>query len=280
MTTSQLTVRPLTRPELDLAVDWAAAEGWNPGLHDADCFWRQDPAGFFGGFLDGEMVACVSLVVYDDATAFAGFFLVKPGLRGQGYGRAVASAALAYGGQRRVGLDGVVAQQANYQASGAVYAHRNRRYQGLGGGQRPQGLLELGQIPWEDLLAYDLPCFGAARPRFLACWISQPGHLGLALRQGGSLAGYGVIRPCRQGYKIGPLFADGPDQAELLFQGLAASAPGQPLFLDTPEDNPAALELAQRHGMEMSFETARMYLNGRPAVPMGRVYGITSFELG
>ncbi|HLA33082.1 MAG TPA: GNAT family N-acetyltransferase, partial [Pseudomonas sp.] len=29
----------MTRAEVDLAIDWAAAEGWNPGLHDADCFY-------------------------------------------------------------------------------------------------------------------------------------------------------------------------------------------------------------------------------------------------
>ncbi|MFH1032973.1 MAG: GNAT family N-acetyltransferase [Pseudomonadota bacterium] len=275
-----LTIRNLTRPELDVAVDWAAAEGWNPGLNDADCFWRQDPAGFFGGFLAGDLVACVSLVVYDPAYAFAGFFLVKPELRGRGHGRAVAAAALAHAGARAVGLDGVVAQQANYQASGAVYAHRNRRYQGQGGGQRPAGLVELGQAPWPELVAYDSACFGAARPDFLQCWISQPGHVGLAVLVGGRLAGYGVLRPCRDGYKIGPLFADSPDQAELIFQGLAAAAPGQPVFLDTPEDNPAALELAERHGMKMSFETARMYLGGPPALPLERIHGITSFELG
>jgi hypothetical protein len=275
-----LTVRNLTRPELDIAVDWAASEGWNPGLHDADCFWRQDSDGFFGGFLGPEMVACVSLVIYDQAYAFAGFFLVRPSHRGRGHGRAVTAAALAHGGQRCVGLDGVVAQQKNYQASGAVYAHRNRRYQGQGGGTRPAGLLELGQVPWEQVLAYDTACFGASRPAFLGCWTGQPGHLGLAVMSGGRLAGYGVLRPCRQGAKIGPLFADGAEQAELIFQGLAAFVPGQPIFLDTPEDNPAALELARRHGMEMSFETARMYRGGRPGLPLERVFGITSFELG
>ena len=42
-----LTCRPMRRPELDLALDWAAAEGWNPGLRDADAFWAADPEGFW-----------------------------------------------------------------------------------------------------------------------------------------------------------------------------------------------------------------------------------------
>ncbi len=280
MSDPQLQVRNLTRQELDIAVEWAAREGWNPGLADAECFWRQDPQGFFGGFLAGRMVASVSVVTYEGGFAFAGFFLVAPELRGRGYGRAVTAAALAHASGHVVGLDGVVAQQENYKASGAVHAHRNRRYEGRGGGRRPEGLVELKEEHWPALLAYDQACFRFPRPGFLACWLAQPGHLALGALEGGRLAGYGVIRPCRVGCKIGPLFADGPAEAQALFQGLAAAAPGQAVFLDAPELNPAALALAEEHGMAMCFETARMYLGPRPALPLEKIFGITSFELG
>jgi hypothetical protein len=39
-------IRTMTRSELDLTVDWAAAEGWNPGLDDAECFFQTDSSGF------------------------------------------------------------------------------------------------------------------------------------------------------------------------------------------------------------------------------------------
>jgi hypothetical protein len=45
---SDFLVRPMTRTELDLAVEWAAEEGWNPGLSDADCFYSTDPEGWSG----------------------------------------------------------------------------------------------------------------------------------------------------------------------------------------------------------------------------------------
>ena len=32
-----LTVSSMNAEEIALAVDWAAREGWNPGLHDAAC---------------------------------------------------------------------------------------------------------------------------------------------------------------------------------------------------------------------------------------------------
>lgn len=39
-------IRPMTQAEQRTLLEWAAVEGWNPGLHDADCFWRLAPDGF------------------------------------------------------------------------------------------------------------------------------------------------------------------------------------------------------------------------------------------
>ena len=50
-------MRRMTEADLKLALDWAAAEGWNPGLDDAHCFYAADPQGFFLGELDGARSA-------------------------------------------------------------------------------------------------------------------------------------------------------------------------------------------------------------------------------
>ncbi len=68
-------------------VDWAAAEGWNPGLGDADTFWATDADGFVGVHRDGALVASGSIVSYAGEFGFLGFFIVRPELRGQGLGR-------------------------------------------------------------------------------------------------------------------------------------------------------------------------------------------------
>lgn len=275
------TVRRLTRGELDTVLDWAAAEGWNPGLHDAPCFWAQDPQGFFGAELDGRLVGSLAMVRYQGGFAFAGLFLVQAAHRGRGLGRAMTEAAMAHAAGDCIGLDGVVAQQDNYRVqSGAVYAHRNRRYAGLGGGEAPAGLIDLAQVAWDELLALDTRCFLSPRPDFLRAWIGQPGHRGLAARHGGRLTGYGVIRPCRAGFKIGPLFAQTPEQGRAIFRGLMACAPGQPVQLDAPEANPAAVAMAEAAGMDLVFETARMYVGGPRPLPLEWTFGITTYELG
>src|SRR5216684_2078562 len=125
MTNDQLTIRVMNRSEIAIAADWAAAEGWNPGLNDPACFATVDPNGFFIGELDGAPASTLSVVNYDDGFAFLGFYIVRPDLRGRGYGLRIWKAAIAHAGARTVGLDGVVAQQENYKKSGFVLAYPN-----------------------------------------------------------------------------------------------------------------------------------------------------------
>ena len=67
---------------VETVIDWAAAEGWNPGLGDAACFYAIDPNGFFMGVLDGRPIARVAMLVYDESFAFCGLYMVDPAYRG------------------------------------------------------------------------------------------------------------------------------------------------------------------------------------------------------
>lgn len=51
-----LCIRSMTRPEVDVLVDWAAAEGWNPGSDDAELFWANDPETFVAAKLEGKQI--------------------------------------------------------------------------------------------------------------------------------------------------------------------------------------------------------------------------------
>ena len=276
-------IRTMTGADVGMALDWAAAEGWNPGLHDADCFHAADPDGFLLGELDGTPIASISVVKYGERFAFLGLYIVLPGLRGQGYGWQLWQAGMATLAGRTVGLDGVVAQQDNYRKSGFVLAWNNRRLQGVGGAPAAAdaAVVPLATLPFEQVLAYDRPFFPDDRAAFLRCWLAQPHGTALGFVEHGELRGYGVRRPCRSGSKIGPLLADSEAIADRLFVALRASAPAQaPLYLDIPEPNAAAVALGRRHGMDAVFETARMYTGTAPATPLDRTYGITTFELG
>ncbi|GAA4258662.1 GNAT family N-acetyltransferase [Azospirillum formosense] len=275
-------VRVMSRAELDLAVDWARAEGWNPGLHDAGAFHAVDPEGFLIGELDGEPAACISVVRYPENFGFLGFYIVRPELRGRGLGWDLWRAGLRHLEGCTVGLDGVVAQQDNYRKSGFALAYRNIRY----GGAPPAGtssaasLVDARTVPFDRLLDWDRALFPAPRAGFLSNWIALPGASALAAVVDGALRGFGVIRPCHTGSKIGPLYAADRGTARDLALALAATAGDGPIFLDVPEVNRDAVLLAEELGLTPQFETARMHLGPAPAIDTARLFGVTTFELG
>ena len=279
-----LTIRPMRPDEIPLALDWAAAEGWNPGLSDAACFAVVDPDGFLLAERDGVPIATVSCVNYDDRFAFLGFYIVRPDQRGHGYGLRLWQAAMAHAGARVVGLDGVAAQQDNYRRSGFSFAYANIRYGGrLSAGRRSTpgpNIVALRDVPLAAVEASDAAVFPAPRREFLQAWIATPGHLGKALIRDGTLAAWGVIRPCRSGCKIGPLVADSRADAEAVVLALLSEVGDSEVFLDVPAINAEAVALAESLGLKPVFETARMYTGPIPSLRIERVFGVTTFELG
>ncbi|MGB0133881.1 GNAT family N-acetyltransferase [Dokdonella sp.] len=283
MQETELSIDVATREDLETIIDWAAAEGWNPGLNDAGCYHLADRRGFLLGRLDGEVVAAISVVRYSDTFGFLGFYMVRPDMRGRGHGLRIWKAGLEYLQGCVIGLDGVIEQQHNYRKSGFHPAFRNIRCEAPARADLlpNTAIAPLAGLPFVAIENYMQAFFPASRPEFLRAWIDQPGATALGCISGGSLTGIGVIRPCRNGYKIGPLVADHADDASALWMALVATAPpGAPVFLDVPESNPDAVAMIERFGMQRVFETARMYQGEAPDLSIARQYGITSFEIG
>lgn len=278
-----ISLHTMSRAELETAVEWAAREGWNPGLDDAAAFFAADPEGFFAATQNGETIGTISAVRYGDAYGFVGFFIVKPEFRGHEVGWKLAEHALQFLGDRTIGIDGVLAKQEQYaKFFGFTFAYRNIRYGGAIAveSQPAANLVPLGQVPFEQIAAFDRRYFPAPRTAFLREWTSLPHAAGYAVMGDDGLRGYGVIRQCREGFKIGPLFVSDTEIAEPLFLALSAHAQGAPVFLDVPELNEAAKEMAARHEMKEVFATARMYRGAIPNLPVNEIFGVTTFELG
>ena len=73
-----LTIHPLGPDGMPLMIEMAAREGWNPGLHDAACFYAADPGGFLVARHGGEVIGCISAVSYAGRFGFIGLYIVAP----------------------------------------------------------------------------------------------------------------------------------------------------------------------------------------------------------
>ena len=277
-------IRQAGLQDMDYIIRLAREEGWNPGLHDAEAFYQADPKGFFLGLLEGKPVGCISAVKYG-GFGFIGLFIVEKPYRGGYFGIHLGQAAFKYLEGCNIGLDGVVELQENYARMGFKMAYRNMRFEGSiqDAPESPSSgsIIPAIEADFEELEAYDRRHVPDGRRPFLKYWTSMPDSRTLAILEDGGIRGYGTIRRCWQGWKVGPLFADNPEIAEALFlQLLREGRPGEKVYLDILEENKEARMLADRHGMAFVFETARMYSMERPSLWDEGVYGITTFELG
>lgn len=280
-----MNIRQMTRDELDTLVEWAACEGWNPGLDDAEVFWNTDPEGFVAAEIEGELIGGGSIVAYEKKYGFIGLFIVRPEYRdglGDHLWRECNRRLLArLDADAAIGLDGVFNMQHYYARGGFRFVCRDLRFEGLGMDfPRPKHIVEASALPFECIAAYDRRHFPATRSRFLQEWIHRPSGHALAVVDVGEIRGYAVMRPCRIGYKIGPLFAADAEVAESLLVAVASRVPGEPIFLDVPEINRDALALVARYRMSAVFGCARMVLGPLPELPDAEIFGVTTFELG
>jgi GNAT superfamily N-acetyltransferase len=266
-----------------LLLQWAKAEGWNPGIDDATPFYDADPQGFLLGYIEGTPVSGISVVASGQTFGFLGLYIVHPDHRGQGFGLATWNAGIAKLVGRTIGLDGVVAQQANYARSGFVFSHRSFRFRGC---VKPANWHEDIAKPIEtsdiaSIIAFDTAHYGSQRSEFLRSWLDASGRRrGFCTARDGQIIGYGVIRQCHFGFKIGPLFASRAVVAEALFTRMLKVAGSAEVFIDVPEPNGEGLRMMERFGFSLVFETARMYRGPAPPLQLHCIYGLTSFELG
>lgn len=275
-------IRLLSAAEVEELIGWAALEGWNPGHGDAAAFRTADPAGFIGCFVEGRFAAGISAVRYGSGFGFIGLYICHPDFRGRGLGRRIWDAGMAHLGGRVIGLDGVVEQQGNYARMGFEPAYDTVRWSI----ERMPGLSKadatchaVGAADVADILPFDQGFFPEAREGFLTAWLQSPRRAFVCRRQG-AVAGYTVVRPCRRGHKIGPLFAMDGRTAEDLLKVCLANLGGAEIHLDVPDYQQGFRYLLERMGFIPGFKTTRMYRGAPPSLHKAGVYAITTLELG
>ena len=277
-------IRQMTEEDTRLAWEWAGKEGWNPGLNDWKLMPAIDPCGCFAGILDGNMISSISAVQYQGKYGFIGLYIVAREYRGRGYGHAIWQHALNYlnheVGVECIGLDSVLVNEALYQKSGFSTSYRMYRYGCIVGGVFKRQYPEIEEEHFSDIAGYDLKVFKVGRVAFLHDFIFQSGAKTAVAYRSGKLGGFAVARPCFNGYKIGPLFADDIEVARTLLASIFNSLPGQTVFIEVPESNPSAMRLVADFDMVSELATFRMYTGDRYQLDPRYFYGVTSRVVG
>lgn len=264
---------------------WATVEGWNPGLADLGIARACDPDAFIALRDGDELAGGGSIFSYGGDFGFMGLFIVRSDLRGGGLG-----ATLWHYRRDRllrrlnpgasIGMDGVFDMVKFYERGGFRFAHRDLRFEGTARGKLDPAAIPLADLPFAAIEGFDRKFFPSPRSAFLRRWIAQPGAHAQALLEDADVVAFGVARPCHSGFKIGPAFADSAAIAERLLTSLMGAIDGEKVQIDIPEPNGAGLALAARFGLTESFGCVRLYHGPIPRLPLGRIFGVTSFEFG
>lgn len=281
-------IRKMNFDEVKELVQWAESEGWNPGINDAKCLWNLDPDGFLALAKNAKMVGGGAIFRHSDTYGFMGLFIVATQFRGQKLGtklwferRDRLLSRLSLGAT--IGLDGVDAMVPFYEKGGFKPYTRHRRFQLSTPSTHAKlhdEIVDLKTLPIDTISNYEGGCFPCPRPRFLDDWINQPGAISFACISENSIFGFGVMRPCCIGWKIGPLFANSLEIADRLFKAFQLHSSNRPIFLDAPDNNPMAIELCRKYQMDEVFGCVRMYHGPVPQLDNRRIFGITTLEAG
>jgi len=282
----KITIQKINKSDVEILMSWASKEGWNPGKHDLDVFWHTDPDGFYGSFLQRELIAGGAIISYDGAFGFMGLFIVQSQYRNVGIGNKLWHARKNLLINRlkenaAIGMDGVLAMQPFYQKGGFDIAFRDERYEFSGNNYScSDNISSIVTEDFSDIMDYDKLCFGFQRTSFLKQWLTMPESIAIKYKKNNEIEGYAVIRKAEKGYKIGPLFAHNDTVAEELLKSCLSYASEDSVFLDIPTINEQAINLVKKYDGKYIFECARMYHGQAPNTSISHIYGITSFELG
>jgi GNAT superfamily N-acetyltransferase len=251
--------------------------GWNQTRADLQRFFRLAPQGWFLAEWDGNPAGTV--VVFEfGPVAWIAMMLVDHSLRGRGIGRALMEHALAYAesrGAASVRLDATPLGEPLYEKLGFTADYTLTRY----GGTLPAAAEPIGKLPpisVAEAAALDRLATGADRRSLLeALWEEQPGH---GLVRDGKTLGFHTARPGSIAAHIGPCIAE-PAAGEVLQDALRQRA-GDSVFLDVPEPNQSANEIAQAAGLAPKRLLLRMTRGPKTAERVEMLWASSGPEKG
>jgi len=270
---------------------WCIDEGWNIGIHDSDIYYKIDPIHHYIAKTN-KSVASLSIIKHDHNFFTLGPFIVHKSYRGQGIGEALWHVAMtqmveeypdahialyAVSEQvdryRKADFIPVLTIQRWYIDSSKLITSRSNQCTSITNKLIPS----IGQyyhnnyVTNRDLLFNEL--------------LLKPETNGLVFMDDNVIKGFGFIRRCVRGFRIGALVADTPEIAQTLIAGLLEFALGAPVFIDVPGSNSNRINCMNAfHAIRAPHEDTVMMIKGigysRYLKKWEQHYGLFSLEIG
>jgi GNAT superfamily N-acetyltransferase len=241
------------------------AANWN----QCEADWRMMlrlGKGFGLSAADGSLVASIVVLPYGDAFAWMSMVLVSPEHRRLGYASRMLRRALAYLQSRGLAavLDATPAGHEVYVQEGLRDTWSFQRYslpeaRPVSDRQGAPGLKlrRLVEPDWPQILALDLPAFGASREPLLRALAARLPEAALVAERAGRVCGYLLGRDGREARQLGPLVAaDLPAAQALLARALERVT--APLYIDIVDRHTGLRDWALMHGFGVQRPFMRM----------------------
>jgi GNAT superfamily N-acetyltransferase len=253
-------IRPLTAEDIPFGMRLKQQAGWNQLEADWARFLALEPTGCFVAEWDGQPVGTTTTCIFG-TVAWVAMVLVDPAFRGRGIGTALMAHALAYLDQRgvqSVRLDATPLGQPIYEKQGFVAEYTLARYAGTVAGTDPVA----GVVPFQaehlnGLLDLDRRVTGTDRRKLLLRLLEEWPDGARVVHRDGTVVGCLSARRGARAIQVGPCLATA-GAGPLLFADAWQRFPRQPIFIDIPVGNTAAVSLAEAKGLTVQRHLLRM----------------------
>lgn len=266
-----ISIRSMTAADIPLGLRLARQAGWNQIESDWRRFLTMQPDGCFVGELDGTPIATTAAFIFGPV-AWIAMVLVDAEFRRKGVATALLKHALDFldrHGVRTIRLDATAAGQPVYEKLGFVPEYSLTRYTGIapvgrdavrrfspGFDGHTTNTLDLPSAR-AQIVAFDYRMTATPREKMLARLFEEFPEITRVLHHEGQLEGYITGRRGANATLIGPCVAT-PRAGPVLLNDAVSRCAGRPVFLDVPQDNAPALQIAEEHGLSAQRHFTRM----------------------
>ena len=247
------------------AMALSRAANWNQNEADWRMMLRLGQ-GFGLSTAAGDLAASIVVLPYADAFAWMSMVLVAPEHRRLGYASRMLRRALAYLQSRGLPavLDATPAGHEVYVQEGLRDTWGFQRYSlvtapPVSGWQDVSGLKlrRLADGDWPQILAMDLPAFGASREDLLRALYARLPEAALVALRGDRICGFLFGRDGHEARQLGPLVAEDLPAAQALLSHALARVPG-PLYIDIVDRHTSLRSWALMQGFGVQRPFTRM----------------------